>query len=81
LIVLGRASSTTGVGGGGDEGSLLGSGGVEVRFLLTASTRAARAGSFRFLSIADEFVVYSHPVEGMAEVESRRGWIWEKREA
>jgi hypothetical protein len=41
----------TGAGGGG-VGWDRGSGGVEVRFLLTDSTRAARAGSFLFLSMA-----------------------------
>jgi hypothetical protein len=50
FITLGRGSST---GAGGDEGGCVrGSGGVAVRFLLADSTRAPRAGSFLFRSIA-----------------------------
>ena len=54
MILFGRASSAAGVGAGagGGVGWFRGSGGVEVRFLLTDSMRAARAGSFLFLSIA-----------------------------
>jgi len=51
-MLVGKRSS---IGGGGAVGVgvwVRCSGGVEVRFLLTASTRAARAGSFLFLSIA-----------------------------
>jgi hypothetical protein len=51
LILRGRVSSTTG-GAGGGVGWVRGSGGVEVRFLLADSTRAARAGNFLFRSIA-----------------------------
>ena len=54
-MLLGRLSSTT-TGGGGTEGvgvCIRGSGGVEVLFLLTPSVRAARAGSFLFLSMVN----------------------------
>jgi hypothetical protein len=46
-------------GAGGGVGCVLGSGGVEVRFLLTDSTRAARAGNFLFRSIADISLFFS----------------------
>ncbi len=46
-MALGSGSST---GGGGGAGVVC-SGGVEVLFLLTDSTRAARAGNFLFLSM------------------------------
>lgn len=51
--LFGRGSSTGGAGGGG-VGWAFGSGGVEVRFLLTDSTREPRAGNFLFLSIAED---------------------------
>jgi hypothetical protein len=51
-MLFGKLSSTTG-GGNVGVGVCVGcSGGVDIRFLLTDSTRAARAGSFLFLSIA-----------------------------
>jgi hypothetical protein len=69
----GRASSTTGVGATDGDGWFRDSGGVEVRFLLTPSTRAARAGSFLFLSIASKFALASYPATVMDEVETRHG--------
>jgi hypothetical protein len=57
---LGKGSSTTAGGGGGGC-----SGGVAVRFLLTASTRAAaRAGSFLFLSILPIVLGDSAAIQG-----------------
>ena len=62
-MLRGKVSSTGGGGGGGAGGvgvCLRCSGGVEVLFLLTDSTRAARAGSFLFLSIAVTVLVDSY---------------------
>jgi hypothetical protein len=50
-MLLGKLSSRSGEGAVGVGVCVLWSGGVDIRFLLTDSTRAARAGSFLFLSM------------------------------
>ena len=51
-MLLGKLSSRGGEGAVGVGVCVRCSGGVDMRFLLTDSTRAARAGSFLFLSMA-----------------------------
>ena len=50
-MLFGKLSSRSGEGAVGVGVCVLWSGGVDIRFLLTDSTRAARAGSFLFLSM------------------------------
>ncbi len=59
-MLFGKLSSTIGGGNVGVGVCVRCSGGVDIRFLLTDSTRAARAGSFLFLSMAIVSVMHRY---------------------